>query len=192
MPDIFGKRQDYVPMDFTTSDLMILRVGVIEPGDEYLVQNIAFQYNQPLNRLYEIGSAKVFFANGRPIGTMQLGRIIGQKHITELLGKTGQGVWSTDLSKGNASARTIIFKKRGGQNRGAQIQFVMTGAVVESYGYATDANGLLSQENVSLQFGGMAFGFDSNNEISDQNSLGALGSGTIGGATLINPRPGTA
>ena len=159
MPDIFGKDQKYVPMDFTTADLMILQVGLIPPGEEYLVQNVAFQYNQPLNRIYEIGTSNVYFANGRSIGTVQIGRIVGQKHITDLLGPTGQGVWSTDLSKGTPASRTILFKKKGGVNQGANLQFVLTGCVCESYGGATDANGLLFQENISMQFGGLMFGF---------------------------------
>ena len=175
MADIYGKNQKYVPMDFTTADIMILQVGLIPPGDEYLVQNVAFQYNQPLNRLYEIGSANVYFANGRPIGTLQIGRIVGQRHISELLGPPGQGVWSTDLSKGTPAARTIIFKKRGGGNLGANLQYIITGAVVESYGVATDANGLLVQENISMQYGGLMFGFGSSAaEIAAATTLGSL------------------
>ena len=175
MADIFGKNQKYVPMDFTTSDIMILQVGLIPPGEEYLVQNIAFQYNQPLNRLYEIGTSNVYFANGRPIGTLQIGRIVGQRHITELLGAPGLGVWSTDLSKGSPASRTILFKKRGGGNLGANLQYVITGGVIESYGVATDANGLLVQENVSMQFGGLMFGFGSSAaEIAAATTLGSL------------------
>jgi len=173
MPDIFGKNQKYTPLDFTTSDLMVLQVGLIPPGDEYLVQNVAFQYNQPLNRIYEIGSSKVFFANGRSIGTLQIGRIVGQKHIIELLGPPGVGVWSTDLSKGTPASRTVLFKKRGGGNLGANLQYVLTGCIVESYGVATDANGLLVQENVSMQFAGLIFGFSSQEgELAAATTLG--------------------
>ncbi len=156
--DIFGKQQKYTPIDFVTSDLMILRVGLKEPGTEYLVQSISIQYNQPLNRLYEIGSADVYFAHGRSIGTMQIGRIIGEKLITELIGPTGTGVWSTDLSKGLPGSRTVILKKKGNSNKGANLQFILSGCLVESYGYATDANGMISQENVSMQFGSLMFG----------------------------------
>jgi hypothetical protein len=173
MPDIFGREQNYVPMDFTTSDKMILQVGLIPPGTEYLVQNVAGQYNQPLNRIFEIGSSNTHFANGRPIGTLQIGRIIGRRYITELFGPTGTGPWSTDLSKGTPASRTIIFKKRGGTGGGADIQYIITGAVIESYGFATDANGLLIQENISMQFAGLIFGFGSSE--ADQVEASAVG-----------------
>ena len=156
--DIFGKEQKHVPIDFVTSDLMILRVGLIEPGEEYLVQTVSFQYNQPINRLYEIGSANAYFAHGRSIGTLQIGRIIGEKLITELMGPVGTGVWSTDLSKGAPGSRTIVLKKKGNTNQGANLQYIFLGAIIESYGAAMDANGMLVQENVTMQYGGLIFG----------------------------------
>lgn len=157
MTDIFGRNTEFRQGNFVTADTMVLRVASGgTSGQEFLVQQVAIQFNQPLNRIYEISSPYVYFAPGRPVGTCQLGRIIGSKTITEILGTEGQGVWSTE---GDVDQKMMtFFKKTNGSNAGYQLSYVMTGTVCESYAVATDANGLLLQENISLQFASLSFG----------------------------------
>jgi len=156
MPELFGKGQTYKANNFVTADQLILQVGLKDDITEYLVQNIAFQYNQPINRVYEIGSSFVYFASGRSLGTVQIGRLVGEKLITELLGPPGTGPWSTDLSKGLPSSRVVRFKKiREDQNSSALINYILVGCVVEGYAIAVDANSQYVQENVTMQFAGL-------------------------------------
>jgi len=160
MADIFGKNQTYRATNIVTADEMSLIVGTGADqlaGGEFLVQNISIQYNQPVNRLFEIGTAFVYFAPGRSIGSLQIGRIIGRKSLTAILGPTGQGPWTTDLARGGPGSRTLTFRNRGGgiAGGGLPIAYILTGIVVESYGVATDANGLLVQENVAMQYAGL-------------------------------------
>lgn len=157
MPDIFGKSQTFRATNIVTADEMALIVGTGADqlaGGEFLVQNVAIQYNQPLNRIFEIGTSYVYFAPGRSIGSVQIGRIIGRKSLTAILGPTGQGPWTTNLASGSAGSRTLTFRNRGGglAGGGLPIAFIITGAVVDGYAVATDANGLLVQENVSIQY----------------------------------------
>lgn len=160
MTDIYGMNQRYVPMDFTSSDLMVLQVGNKNMPTEYLVQQVNFQYMQPLRPLYEIGSENVYYGPGRPGGTLQVSRIIGMKDISELFGATGTGPWSTRLSKGTAADRTLVFRKKPVTlgNLGSPIMFIMLGCVIENYGGGTDSNGMLFQETASLRFCSLVFG----------------------------------
>ena len=154
MSDIYGKTVNQTNTSFATSDTMVLKVGSHENAEEFLVQNIAIQYNQALNRIYEIGTSNVYFAPGRTIGSMQIGRIIGKKKITEILGKEGEGVWNpNDTNKQNVANRTIQFYHKG-DNTPA---FTIKGAIVESYSVQTNAQGMLIYENVSLQFASLEF-----------------------------------
>jgi len=168
MPDIFGKSTQYKGTNLVTADEMVLTVGTSGGGGaltEYLVQNVVIQYNQPLNRLYEIGSPYVYFAPGRPMGTAQIGRIIGSQVITGILGAPGQGVWTTKVEAGGEAARTATFRRVASttpgivhrSGTGINLNFRLTGFIIESWGVSTDANGMLVQENVSAQFASLSF-----------------------------------
>lgn len=166
--DIYGKSTQYRATDFVTADTMTMKFGggvdQLAAG-EYLVQNVAIQYANPKNRIYEIGTSYVYFAPTRSIGSCQIGRIIGRKPIIALLGQPGHGMWTTDFCTGNEQERTIIFLRRQPINppptsSGAIVlAYTLTGCVVESYGISTNANGVLVTENVTLQFAGLDISF---------------------------------
>jgi hypothetical protein len=153
MTDIYGKETEFGNTTILTADGISMNVlGKDAVATGFLVQNITLQYNQPLNRIYEIGSNRVYFAPGRSVGSMQLGRIIGAAPITTLLGESGTGVWTTaGIAAGD---RTITLV---GTKAGLRVQYKITGAVIESYGFSTDANGILVQENVTIQFASLSF-----------------------------------
>ncbi len=164
MADIFGKDQKYAATNILTADIMRLKVGDLATGAEYLVQNVQIQYNQPINRIFEIGSSNVYFAPGRSVGSLQIGRIIGKESLVAVLGPVGTGVWTTNVEQGDAASRTLTFANtappgEGGALGGFEdaIAWIISGGVVESYGLGADANGLLVQENVQIQFAGLEF-----------------------------------
>jgi len=171
MPDIYGKNVQYKNTGLVTADEMILTIqggGTTTAGqtsNQFLVQSVIIQYNQPVNRVFEIGSSFVYFAPGRPIGNLQIGRIVGSKLITALLGQTGTGVWTAAAAEA-AGDKTVTFRKgsaAGGSISGgndADVQLHITGLIIESYGFQTDANGTLCQENISGQFASLTFGGD--------------------------------
>ena len=156
MPDIYGKNTKYGNNVLTTTNTMKLIAS--NGGDmvEYLVQQVAIQYNQPLNRIYEIGSDFVYFAPGRAVGSCQIGRIIGETLITDLLGNAGEGMWKPGT---DADDHTMIFTDNGDGSFESisRVHYKLTGCIVESYSVAGDANGMLMQENVTIQFAGLSF-----------------------------------
>jgi len=159
MADIYGKNTEFGKTSILTADVMsiIVEGGLGKDATGFLIQNVTVQYNQPLNRIYEIGSNKVYFAPGRSIGSMQLGRIIGQNTISKVLGPTGTKLWTTqDITAGD---RHITLKGTStfGGGCAVTVEYKISGAVVESYGFAADANGLLVQENVTIQFASLNF-----------------------------------
>lgn len=159
MPDIFGRQQDFKATSFVTSDLMVLKVGKLDTKSvtEFLVQGVSVQFNQPLNRLYEIGSGFVYYAPGRALGTCQISKIVGNKPITALLGDPAQGIWVTG-NENDSDAHTLSFFTKSNSSTTLKLKYVMTGAIVEGYSMNTDANGLLIQETVSLQIASLYFG----------------------------------
>ncbi len=151
MPDIFGKETKYKSTTFVTSENLKLTVssgGNVQ--EEYLVQNISLQYNQPVNRLFEIGTSNIYFAPGRPLGSFQIGRIIGKYPITAIFGNFGEGIWSTDNRQDGAG--TITLSSSIGNN----VNYTLSGCVVEAYALASGANDLLIQENVTGQFASLS------------------------------------
>lgn len=154
MGDVYGKNQQYGATSFVTADTMILIVSG-DAGDitEYLVQQVAIQYARPLNRIYEIGSSNTYFAPGRAAGTCQISRIVGEYLITTLLGGEGEGLWIPD---GNVEDKVLRFFNFN-EGMAASLAFKMTGAIIDNYGMVNDANGMLVQENVSIQFAGLFF-----------------------------------
>lgn len=152
MANAYGIETKFGESNFVTSDNIILKV-VSDIAAEYLVQSISFRFDRPLNRIYEIGSPNVYFSPTRPIGSIQLSRIFGKYPITAILGTTGTGIWKTS---GVANDHTIMLFKKGGTGY-YNLSYVFTGAVIESYSGATDANGLLFSEQASIQFANLSF-----------------------------------
>ena len=164
MTDLFGKSTQYRATDFITADTMTMRFGSgidqLAAG-EYLVQNVAIQYANRINTIFEIGTSFVYFTPTRSIGNCQIGRIVGRKPIVALLGPPGRGMWTTDVCSGSEQDRTIVFLRRQPMRTtpecpgGLILTYTLTGCIVDSYRIATEANGLLVMENVSLQFAGL-------------------------------------
>ena len=162
---LFGKATTYKATNIVTSDEMVLKMGSQQDArTEFLIQNVSIQYNQPITRLFEIGTSYVYFAPGRSLGSFQVGRIIGRYAVTEIFGQPGTGPWTTDLRTGDAQSRTLTFVRRAtigpgvnanNTDQGLNLNYILNGCVIESYSVATDANGLLVQENVSGQFAGL-------------------------------------
>lgn len=152
--DVYGKTQDYGNSRILTADVMLLSIGSLGTPAQYLIQNINLQYNQPVNRVFEVGSSLVFFAPGRSIGSLQIGRIVGTGSIVDVVGKTGTGIWTTDPDQ----EHSILLQSVGGGLGGFTqvVKWQITGAVIEGYGVATDANGLLVQESIQMQFASLS------------------------------------
>lgn len=113
---------------------------------DVLVQNVNIQYQQNVNRLWEVGSAKTFFIAGRTTGTGTISRVIG-----------GQG-FSTDFYKtygdvcGIRGNSVTMRVSAGCTATGEMGAMTLVGVVVTSIGYAIQAADMIINENLSLLF----------------------------------------
>jgi len=159
MADIFGKDDKYSNSNVTTADQVTLKAGKITTNslekDEYLVQNIAIQYSQPIQVLNEIGSNKRYLLQSKAQGTCRIGRIVGAKTIEAIFGKFGGDIWTAEADDDKGRTITVATGTKKG-NTGKGFSYVMTGCIVESYSLAVDTNGNMCQEDVNIRFCGLA------------------------------------
>jgi len=73
--DIFGRSVD-VGSPLSAEGVRMI-VGDI--GEDMMVQQVSTQYQQNINRLWEVGSPKTYFIAGRTQGQLQMRRVLGKK-----------------------------------------------------------------------------------------------------------------
>ena len=148
MADIYNFNAQYSPLKIITSSEMMLTVegGVAGGNVEYLIQGVNIQFQQPVAALGELGSGNRYWTASAPIGQMSVDRIIGEKSITAVFGKTGQGIWTAGEAKtcklspvGTAKGPTYTIK----------------GAIITSFGLMVSTQQGYCRENVSIQFGSL-------------------------------------
>lgn len=84
MPDIFSRAVSTLGGVFTADRAKLAFAGVPGEGDiipAALVQQISVTYNQAVTRLYEVGSANIYYVGGRTQGQAQIQRIIGPSTV---------------------------------------------------------------------------------------------------------------
>ncbi len=118
-----------------------------EIGDEdLLIQSVAIQYQQNINRLWEVGSSKTFFIAGRTQGTIQIKRVLG-----------GQGVSGEFVQKYgdvcNIAGNHMTFTFEAGCEDGAGLGKITASAcVIQSVGYSVAAADMVVNEDLNLMF----------------------------------------
>jgi len=83
--DIFGRTQSignvFDPMD--ADAVMMSFTGIAAGGGTgLLIQDMGVNYTQDVQRLYELGSANVYFIAGRPAGDFTIAKIAGPQGTT--------------------------------------------------------------------------------------------------------------
>lgn len=147
--DIFNRQVDLgTPLAADATRLILPDIG----NEDMLVQNFASQYQQNVNRLWEVGSFKTYFIAGRTQGTMQIKRIIG-----------GKGVGSSFINQfadvckiqGNYFSISLQAGCTTGQDLGS-LKF--EGVVITSIGYSVAAADMIINEDFSLLFAKLTLG----------------------------------
>lgn len=139
--DIYSREVD-VGHPFAADAVRVLVPGMTETG--MLAQQVSFQYEQAISRLYEVGSAKVYFVAGRPNGQMSIKRIIA-----------AQGFATAFLSKyGNvcnmAGNRITLDASAGGCGLTTSGGLSAAGCVINSVTYSVSTPDLMISEEVNL------------------------------------------
>ena len=98
--DVFGYKRNPKPDGVFSSEDSTLTVGDgTGASTPSLVQNWTVDYTQDVQELFEIGSNKLYWAKGRPVGRGGIGRIVGAGSQTES-GRSDGGAWSNRHGQG--------------------------------------------------------------------------------------------
>jgi hypothetical protein len=123
-----------------------------------MIQNWNVEYTQDVQEIFEIGSNRLYWAKGRPIGRGSIGRIVGG-------GGGGAGLFSSDAYDICNGGVQMSIKATGGHcdappvgggvrfNNGVNLE--MDGVVVTSIGYAMNVADVRIMENYGWRFAHM-------------------------------------
>lgn len=144
--DIFGRLVDLgQPFAADAARLLIPSIG----NEDQLVQQFTAQYQQNINRLWEVGSPKTYFVAGRTQGQMTIKRVVGAKGIAnEFISKFG----NVCNIAGNHMTLALVT---GCNNSGGQGSITAAGCVITSVAYAVAAVDMIINEDLSLLFARM-------------------------------------
>jgi len=107
-------------------------------GASALVQSCRIQYSMDYRDIYELGSNSIYFATGRPVGEMTVGRIVGTTAIA----------FTTQCKP----ATIMIGGSIGGCGQKNQLSYTLHNCLVKSYGVEVTVEDMLIRENVVFKF----------------------------------------
>ena len=123
----------------------------------YMVQGWAVTYSQSIQEVFELGSDRLYWSKGRPVGGGNISRVIGPK------GASGGGKESFfpeaafDACQGGArfklSARGGACEDSGQSERMNGVDITMDGVLVMSIGFQTNTSDVRLQEQVQFRNG---------------------------------------
>ena len=141
--DIFQRQVELgTPLAADATRLLLPDLG---DGD-LMVQSVSVQYQQNINRLWEVGSFKTFFIAGRTQGTLQLKRVIGAKGLsTGFIQRYGDvcQIRSNQMTL-SLGASCTDFQNQGGLK--------VEGCVITSVGYSIAAADMIINEDIAMMF----------------------------------------
>lgn len=167
MPDIFNRRPMVVGNSFAADSAVIsFGGGGLAPGagSGLLVQNMGFQYQQPVTRIYELGTQLTYYIAGRPEGNGSIGRILGPGPVVlSFYSAYGDvckaknnniSIWASALcSQGN-----VALGSEGSPGEAAKavqvpgIRWCITGVVLNSVGMTIAAQDMIMNETLGYMF----------------------------------------
>lgn len=157
--DVFGYKRNPKPDGvFSSEDSALTIAGTSATATAYLIQNWNVQYQQQVEELYEIGSNRLYWSKGHPIGAGTIGRIVGANKGD----MPGSGLFpkeAYDLCDGGASM-TIVAQGGHCPSSGTTpftldkgISLAMNGCVITSIGYSMSVQDVRIVEAYGWRFG---------------------------------------
>jgi hypothetical protein len=119
-----------------------------------LVQQISTQYQQNINRLWEVGSPKTYFIAGRTQGQMQIKRVLGPKNgVSQAFIKKYGNVCNIQSSQITLALVASCLKGEDCEkNPDPKPSIKCSGVVLTSVGYAVSAVDMIINEDLTLLF----------------------------------------
>lgn len=146
--DVFGRIVD-IGDPFSADGVRLL---TSEFGrEDFLVQQVASQYQQNVNRLWEVGSPKTYFVAGRTQGQMQIRRVIGPNRgvFHQFIEKYG----NVCNIQGNHITLALVAECANCESDvQPKASVKLSGCVVTSVAYSVAAVDMIINEDLTLLF----------------------------------------
>lgn len=146
--DIFGR----LPLEFGgafAADAAVVTFGGIDGGGVgLLTQQLSFQYQQQITRLYEVGSRNTFYVGGRSQGSASVARVLGPRPVTAAFYLVYGNIC-------NAATNTLMFSLISGCNPGdvlGGMVFALVGVVINSIGVSVSAEQMIVNEQLQMMY----------------------------------------
>jgi hypothetical protein len=123
------------------------RVTFADFGAGLLVQNLNYQYQQSISRLYEVGSPDIYLVAGRTQGTVSMQRVVGPKRILPEFYQQYGDV----CNAGNNNVKFSASTGCGGAVSTRQTIDIKH-AIVTALGGTVNANDMIINENLTMMF----------------------------------------
>lgn len=139
MKELFGRdaSNNKIPL---TADRATITWGGVFAG----AVNLSVNYAQPVTIRHVIGNKDVVLVRGLPSGQISIGRILAE-NLDDVFTRPGwDGCTPANL--------TFSFAADCSTSSGTQLSFTATGALVVSYGFQTEAEGVMVMDNIAIQF----------------------------------------
>lgn len=153
--DFFGYERANVGQYIYSSDYAALYFSnaaggaVANAGKAGLVQRATVAYQHNVQPRFEAGSHELYWLTGQALGSVQVGRLIGDRGI---LDGVMHGANPNDLRKGVLGAVEFKIGRIGLEGVSVRQEvLVLSGCVLSAYGISFDVGGLDVQESLTIQ-----------------------------------------
>lgn len=153
MNDIYGRIAPQFGGAFAADSALLAFAGLgLAGGVGLLTQQLSFQYQQNITRLWEVGTNYTYYVTGRAQGNASLSRVLGPRPVIF-------SFYSVYGNACNAATNTITFSMQQGcvspqdQQALANLRFMwLTGVVLQSVGFSAQAEQMMINEQASLMY----------------------------------------
>lgn len=147
--DIFGR----VPLQFAgafVADGAVATFGGLAGGGVGLLcQQLSFNYQQAVTRLYEIGSQLTYYVVGRTQGSAQVNRVLGPRPVSTAFYKTYGNPCNSNVITFRAGVGCNLETVGGSST---QIVFTLTGVVLMSISLSVAAQDMIVNEQLQMMY----------------------------------------
>ena len=153
--DFFGYERAKVGQYIYSSDYAALYFAnsaggsAVSASKAGLVQSAAMSYQHNVQPRFEAGSHELYWLTGQSLGTLQVGRLVGDKGILDNI-RYGNAV--NDIRKGILGGVEFKIGRLG--LTGVTVKqevLILSGCVLAAYGISFNVGGLEVQESMTIQ-----------------------------------------
>jgi len=147
MSDMYNRQTAPLGGSFSADQAEMYFAPFTNTGVGLLIQNLGIQYNRQVTRLFEIGSPRQYYVDGRSEGTASIGRVLGPGIVQQVFYKRFGNVC-------NANSNVLFFKMSNTCESSVTSKAAATlhHVVITSFGLTTNAQSVLINEQLQMMF----------------------------------------